>query len=99
MKKVTNLMTKLVVKAVELVVRDPNGNARAFFAHSGINVLSQGVAEAIGIGAERPDPQKVLQLVDALDGILESSVAVGVLFEMPGVICRAADAVGVGGDV
>lgn len=33
----------------------------------------------ISIGAKRPDPQEILQLVDALDSILESSIAVGIL--------------------
>lgn len=92
-------MTKLVIKAVEFVVWNPNGNTRAFFTHSCINIPSQILAKAIGIGAKRPDPQKILQLVDALDSILESSIAVGILFKMPSVIGGATNAVGVGWDV
>ena len=92
-------MTKLVIKAVKFVVWNPNGNTRAFFPHSGINILSHIFAKAIGIGAKRPDPQKIFQLVDALDSILESSIAVGILFKTPSVIGGATNAVGVGGGV
>ena len=39
--------------------------------------------------------RKVLQLVDALDSVLESSIAVGILFKMPNVTGGATNAVGI----
>ncbi len=95
----TNLMTKLVIKAVKFVVWDPNRDTGAFFTHSGIDIVSHSFAKAIGMGTEGANPQQILQLVDALNSVLESSIAVGVVYKVPGVLIRAVDTVGVRGNV
>jgi hypothetical protein len=97
--RVTNLMTKLVVKAVKFVVWDPNRDTGAFFTHPGIDIVPHSFAKAVGMGTEGANPQQILQLVNTLNSVLEPSIAVGVVHKVPRVLIPAVDTVGVRGNV
>lgn len=92
-------MTKLVVKAVKLVVWDPNRDTGAFFTHFGIDIVSHIFAKPVGMGTEGANPQQILQLVNALNSVLEPSIAVSVVYKVPGVLVPFVNTVGVRGDV
>ena len=71
-------MAELIVAALEVGVRNPDRQAVPLFAHPPFNVASEAFPEAIGVQAERPDPELPPQPVaDALNGILETAIALG----------------------
>ena len=73
-----DLMAELIVAALEVGVRNPDRQAVPLFAHPPFNVASEAFPEAIGVQAERPDPELPPQPVaDALNGILETAIALG----------------------
>lgn len=74
-----DLMTKLIITALKLSIRDPNRQTRMHLLHPSINAHFEFCAISICATAESPDPEFASHAVfDAVDCVLETAVAVGV---------------------
>jgi hypothetical protein len=72
-------MTKLVITALKLRIRNPNRQTRMHLLHPSIDARFEFRAISIRAAAESPDPEFARQAVfDAVDCVLETAVAVGV---------------------
>ena len=81
----TDLMAKLVVAALKLGIWNPDGDARAQLAHPQIDAVAQIRAELVRAISKRANPEFLSETVlDAVDGILEATVAVRVRRGVPG---------------
>lgn len=86
----TNLVTKLVIAAFKLHIRDPNRDAPTQLAHPDINAVAHIRAECIRAVAEGADPKFLSESVlDAVDGVLETTIAMRVGRSVPRVVAVA----------
>lgn len=81
------LVTELVVAALEFGIRNPDREAVILGRHPVVYALPEGDPELVSLCAKSADPETLLELVaDAVDGILEASIAVGVRLDVPGLV-------------
>lgn len=86
-------MTKLVIAALEFAIRNPDGNASRHFSHLLIDTFAHLGTEAIRAAAKSANPEFLRESAsNAIDGILETAVAVGIGSNVP----RPMSSIGVG---
>ena len=77
-------MTEFVVAFLKLCIWDPNWDTLHSIEHTLVDATFEVILERVGVGAEgsnpkfTPDPRS-----HAEDGIVQSTVGVGVWFDMP----------------
>ena len=84
-------MAKFVIATFKLGIGDPNRDAGTQLAHSQIDAVAQIRAEAIRAVPEGADPKFLSETVlDAVDGVLETPVAMRVWGGVPRVVAFTA---------
>jgi len=77
-------MTKLVIAFLELCIWDPNGDTLYSIKHTFVDAAFEVILERVGVGAEGSNPKLTLDpRPQATDGIVQSTVGVGVWLNMP----------------
>ena len=77
-------MTELVVAFLKLRIWDPNWNTLYSIEHTLIDATFEVILERVGVGTKGSNPEFALDpRSQAADGIVQSTVGVGVWFNMP----------------
>lgn len=93
-----DLMAKLVVAALKLGIGDPNGQTVALVQHALIDVVPEVLGIGISAGAQGAHPKLLLHpLADAVYGVLQATVAVGVGLHVPWLVYGDSDSIVDGG--
>jgi len=77
-------MTEFVVAFLKLCIWDPNWDTLHSIEHTLVDATFEVILERVGVGAEGSNPEFTFDpRSQATDGIVQSTVGVGVWFNMP----------------